>query len=629
MAGLPSTSTATPSLSISQQNQVGIGTITENSDVALAQPPSETPRRNTRQRRRRQSILHPDPIALPALLKASKPPSFLHSIPHRHYKSNQGPFTHKGTAITIEASSSEVNDSTSQPSANSLPKLQVTCMARTRVPTPHGEVYLHLYKNNIDDKEHLAFVFDRDQLEQKRRDRDGATSREDGKGQLSRESNDEEENDEDDLVVGTLRSRSLDSVWREGETDMERIVRGAYVGRLSSSCAIPSNEVEVIGSSSSLDTASSQTNDDAVLIRVHSECFTGETIGSQRCDCGEQLDEAFRLISSSPSGLGVIVYLRQEGRGIGLLEKIKAYNLQDLGHDTVTANLLLGHNADMRTYGIAGEILRDLRVGHVRLLTNNPDKIDSVEREGIRVVERVPMVPRGWIVPALGNGKSSSRRKTHRKPNTQNGHRSERRRREDGALSNLHNGPLMTDSAISLLTSEPEWSDGHREGSSYGFPSTSSRSGSDPDDHAEGGEEENESSYSTDASESSSEDRADYMMAMNRTGVGMIGGGTTHSVELERYLKTKIERMGHMLAVPSTPPSTPTALQSRKAKALNKIKSGNASANSHKRVKSRLEESVTSLQLEADDSGTVPTKSAAAASEIRPNISKVEDSSMS
>lgn len=128
-----------------------------------------------------------------------------------------------------------------------------------------------------------------------------------------------------------------------------------------------------------------------------------------RCDCGEQLDEAIRVISqpvqASPNGIipgrGVVVYMRQEGRGIGLLSKIRAYNLQDLGHDTVSANLKLGYKADERGYELAVAILRDLGLGSVqgegvRLLTNNPDKVAALGREGLRVVERVPMVPRSW-----------------------------------------------------------------------------------------------------------------------------------------------------------------------------------------------------------------------------------------
>jgi len=125
-----------------------------------------------------------------------------------------------------------------------------------------------------------------------------------------------------------------------------------------------------------------------LLVRVHSECFTGEVLGSLRCDCGPQLAEAIRQIAAE--GAGVIVYLRQEGRGIGLLDKLRAYNLQDAGHDTVDANLLLGHGADERDYSAAAEILTRLGLRSVRLLTNNPAKIEGLRRHGIAVSARVP-----------------------------------------------------------------------------------------------------------------------------------------------------------------------------------------------------------------------------------------------
>ena len=125
------------------------------------------------------------------------------------------------------------------------------------------------------------------------------------------------------------------------------------------------------------------------LVRIHSECFTGDVLGSLRCDCGPQLNQAMRQIAEV--GAGVIVYLRQEGRGIGLLDKLRAYNLQDEGYDTVEANLLLGHQADARDYTIAARILDDLGVSAVRLLTNNPSKIESLQQLGISVAERVPM----------------------------------------------------------------------------------------------------------------------------------------------------------------------------------------------------------------------------------------------
>jgi GTP cyclohydrolase II len=126
-----------------------------------------------------------------------------------------------------------------------------------------------------------------------------------------------------------------------------------------------------------------------VLVRIHSECFTGDVLGSLRCDCGEQLDQAMKLIAKE--GSGVLIYLRQEGRGIGLLNKLRAYNLQDQGYDTVDANLLLGHGVDERDYTIAAGILKDLGVLSVRLLTNNPLKIESLQDLGIAVAARVPL----------------------------------------------------------------------------------------------------------------------------------------------------------------------------------------------------------------------------------------------
>ena len=365
----------------------------------------------------------------------------------------------------------------------------VRCMARTRVPTPHGEVFLHLYHNSIDAKEHLAIVMDPIQL-------DPIAQSQAPKGRKE------------------IRSRTLNEKWREGETDIERVVRGAYVGRL-----VPGGEDQA-----SVPLAAKKATDDVLdglqvvdeeamameveiekdilpMVRIHSECFTGETIGSMRCDCGEQLDEAIRQISSpqplphpsistaqsmtpassrspSPSatatstsqptvpGRGVVIYLRQEGRGIGLLEKIRAYNLQDLGHDTVTANLMLGHDADERSYSVAAEILRDLGLATdddstmgqngIRLLTNNPEKVEGLSGEGIRVAERVGMVPRDWKCPA------SSPKRTLK--------------------------GLETD-------------------------------------------EEDEKEY---------ED-----WKLRRAGVGLIGGGSARGPELEKYLRTKVERMGH------------------------------------------------------------------------------------
>lgn len=292
-------------------------------------------------------------------------------------------------------------------------------------------MFLHLYQNDVDNKEHLAIVFG-----------------------------------------SSIRSKSLDAE-RPGESEMDRMIRGAYTGRLRpgrvssridqdaelsrgvrrglgkrgrsgsalKNVVLPGDgetitedlpvEKEPTQSSepdSQQDTqAPSPTHEHAYhlkppLVRIHSECYTGETAWSARCDCGEQLDEAARLMSlpqyhvdpvtsaRTPlpdSAGGVIVYLRQEGRGIGLASKLKAYNLQDLGNDTVEANLLLRHPADARSYGLATSILCDLGLGGdegIRLLTNNPDKVRAVEgpKREVRVRERVAMVPISWKTGGKG-----------------------------------------------------------------------------------------------------------------------------------------------------------------------------------------------------------------------------------
>lgn len=223
----------------------------------------------------------------------------------------------------------------------------VRCLERARVSTEHGEAFLYRYVSSADPgKEHLAWVYR------------GAP------------------------LAHSLATRLA------GESEDQHKVRGYYPGTLLDPAT---SQQHSLHARDGIDT----TDGGAALVRIHSECFTGDIMGSTRCDCGEQLKEAKRIISQRG---GVILYLRQEGRGIGLGEKMKAYNLQDLGVDTVVANQLLGHASDARTFGLATAILEDLGLSEIRLLTNNPDKISSVEgsKRVVRVTERVAMIPLAW-----------------------------------------------------------------------------------------------------------------------------------------------------------------------------------------------------------------------------------------
>lgn len=429
------------------------------------------------------------------------------------------------------------------------PPLQIRCYARTRIPTPHGEIFCHLYRNNRDNKEHLALVVDPAQ--------------------------NEPDVPVEELVTpkgpSPLRSKTLDERWGPEETEMERIVRGAYVGRLGPSCQAASTaaprgqRIHPIGADGEWEPP---------LVRIHSECYTGETIGSQRCDCGEQLDEALRLILRSGSGRdpqevtaasstpkrprlarGVVVYLRQEGRGIGLLDKLMAYNLQDMGHDTVSANVLLGHLPDARNYAAAAAILEDLGVSHCRLLTNNPEKMEALEAEGILVKERVAMIPRAWT-ENIKRGKRSSKTSKkvgkggskQRRPTSRKGMAS---RLAALSMSSSHHSEDLSRSILSQAASQAASDDdvetGH--GSTGSVDKGKQRS------------TESESLDYSDTSEYTSEDDDDdddaYDQHMLRaSGATLIGGAAARGPELEKYLRTKVERMGHILDLPSQEQAT-------------------------------------------------------------------------
>jgi GTP cyclohydrolase II len=188
------------------------------------------------------------------------------------------------------------------------------------------------------------------------------------------------------LTTGTLAEVNTPPITREGVTCLATAALPTRHGDFQ----IAVVRVDDSAEQALLLTHGDLSGDEPPLVRVHSECLTGEVLGSTRCDCGQQLDDA--LASIAAAGRGLLIYLYQEGRGIGLVNKIRAYALQDHGLDTVDANLALGLPVDGRDYTAAAMVLRSQGISRVRLLTNNPAKCRGLERHGIQVVERVPLV---------------------------------------------------------------------------------------------------------------------------------------------------------------------------------------------------------------------------------------------
>ncbi|KAJ3145672.1 GTP cyclohydrolase II [Geranomyces variabilis] len=379
--------------------------------------------------------------------------------------------------------------------------LAVRCQVRTRIPSEFGgECHVHLYSNTWDNEEHLALVFGDD-----------------------------------------IASRSLEEAWA-GDTERERMLRGVKGVAVAETHAVNGNgvahneeeeEAEEHGQSDSSGHADAEDADADVdaapLVRIHSCCFTGETLRSLRCDCAEQLEEAMRCMAKA--NRGVVLYLKQEGRGIGLRDKLRAYNLIDLGHDTMAANLLLGHPPDARSYEIASAMLRDLGIARVRLLTNNPDKMRHLERDGVVVTERVPMVPASWRRMGLATTAVAA---TEPLPLS------------SLSLENSDADEGENDEEAAVLSEDGVYDEGHHDRDGQAVPSPAK---------ATNGKLKSSSSSRRGTPPPPAPPRAPARGSSPRSASSASSSTTTSVTALrlqdrDEYLVTKVQRMGHILDIP-------------------------------------------------------------------------------